>query len=188
MKSFHHGGLAYPSERGHTLPLLAAILYPSSARIQISFSPREEKREGEICVRVFSLFIYFPFLFFTFSGHEIEFLSETRGGGAIVAPFTAASCSDQLLSWFRQRRFGDTSICIRDRCSSVRRRRGCCSVLLSLLSRGSGLGARTTTDHGCFVSVRLCHKQRRRRLQFVTIITKLRETRLHVQRTTHRDC
>ncbi|KMQ91234.1 hypothetical protein RF55_8926 [Lasius niger] len=44
----------------------------------------------------------------TGSGHEIEFLSETRGGGAIVAPFTAASCSDQLLSWFRQRRFGDT--------------------------------------------------------------------------------
>lgn len=46
-----------------------------------------------------------------------------RGGGAIVAPFTAASYSDQLLSWFRQRRFGDTSICIRGRGS--KRRRAC---------------------------------------------------------------
>lgn len=167
------------------LLLYPPILLPKSARIQGSLSLRERRRERgrEICGFFFFslslfLFIYFPFLFFTFSGHEIEFLSETRGGGAIVAPFTAASCSDQLLSWFRQRRFGDTSICIRDRCGSVRRRRRGFSVrlLFSLLSRGSELGARTTTDHGCFVSVRLCHKQRRRRRQFVTIITKLRET------------
>jgi len=83
LKSFHHDGVSERARR--TSPL-----YPSARRARID-------------PPVFSAKIFAFYLADARSN-----LSGTRGGGAIVAPFTAASYSDQLLSWFRQRRFGDT--------------------------------------------------------------------------------